>query len=81
MNAAAEGDFVIAFYNPVSKRRDWQLGKAREILLTERPESTPVVIGWNLGREGERITHTTEYVLRDVAAIGEHDSLFLKAIS
>ncbi|MFC4351059.1 precorrin-3B C(17)-methyltransferase [Fodinicurvata halophila] len=55
LKAAAEGDFVIAFYNPVSRRRRHQLARAKEILLTARPPQTPVVLGSNLGREGERM--------------------------
>ncbi len=64
LKAAAEGDFVVAFYNPVSKRRRTQLAAAREILLTVRPADTPVVLGFNLGREGETITVTTLGELR-----------------
>ena len=59
LKAAAEGDFVVAFYNPVSQRRRSQLAAAKEILLTKRPADTPVVIARNLGREGERITVVT----------------------
>jgi cobalt-precorrin 5A hydrolase/precorrin-3B C17-methyltransferase len=59
LKAAADGDFVIAFYNPVSKRRRTQLAAAREILLAARPADTPVVLGFNLGREGETLTVTT----------------------
>lgn len=59
VKAAAEGDFVIAFYNPVSKRRRTQLAAAREILLAHRPVDTPVVLGVNLGREGESVRVTT----------------------
>lgn len=59
LRAAADGDFVVAFYNPVSRRRTWQLGKACEILLTARPESTPVVIARNLGRDGEQVRVVT----------------------
>jgi precorrin-2 C(20)-methyltransferase len=40
--AAAQADFVIALYNPVSKKRTWQLPKAREILLKHRGRETPV---------------------------------------
>lgn len=64
LKAAAEGDFVVSFYNPVSKKRDWQLAKAREILLQHRPADTPVVIARNLGREGECVTLTTLDALR-----------------
>ncbi len=59
LKAAAEGDFVIAFYNPVSKRRRTQLAVAREILLKHRPADTPVVLGVNLGRAGESVRVTT----------------------
>tara|TARA_R110000751_G_scaffold189187_4_gene295276 strand:+ start:68420 stop:70264 length:1845 start_codon:yes stop_codon:yes gene_type:complete len=55
VRAAGAGDFVIAFYNPVSKRRRTQLAYARDELLKYRPFSTPVVLATNLGREGERI--------------------------
>jgi cobalt-precorrin 5A hydrolase/precorrin-3B C17-methyltransferase len=56
IRAAAMGDFVIAFYNPVSARRRTQLEKAKAILLKHRPAETPVVLARNLGREGETIT-------------------------
>ncbi|MEQ8505123.1 MAG: precorrin-3B C(17)-methyltransferase [Rhodospirillales bacterium] len=56
LTAAAEGDFVMALYNPVSKRRRWQLEKARDILLNHRPANTPVILARNLGRDGETIT-------------------------
>ena len=56
LKAAAEGDFVIAFYNPVSLRRRSQLAAAKEILLKKRPADTPVILARNLGREGERVT-------------------------
>ena len=57
LKSAAEGDFVIAFYNPVSKRRRWQIEVARDILLQHRPPETPVIIASNLGRNSEKITH------------------------
>ena len=40
--AAAEGDFVIALYNPASARRRRQITRAKEILLQHRPPDTPV---------------------------------------
>ncbi len=52
--AAAEGDFVIAFYNPVSRRRRTQLAHARDVLLRHRQPDTPVILASNLGRDGER---------------------------
>jgi cobalt-precorrin 5A hydrolase/precorrin-3B C17-methyltransferase len=55
LRAAAEGDFVVALYNPVSKRRRHQLATAAETLSRKRPADTPVVLARNLGRPGERV--------------------------
>ena len=55
VNAAAQGDFVIAFYNPVSKRRRTQLEYAKTVLLEHRPEDMPVILATNLGRDGEKV--------------------------
>ena len=59
IQGAGVGDFVIALYNPRSKGRDWQLAKAREILLEHRERSTPVAIARQLGRDNEQIRLTT----------------------
>ena len=64
LRAAARGDFVTAFYNPVSKRRRVALAKARQIFLDHRPKSTPVVIGRNLGRLDEQMSYTTLHQLK-----------------
>ena len=56
IRAAAAGDFVVALYNPRSKGRDWQLQKAKEILLDARPLTTPVVMARQLGRGEERVS-------------------------
>jgi len=55
VRAAAEGDFVIAFYNPRSKKRTDHLGQAMAILKASRLPSTPVVVARNLGRDGEQV--------------------------
>ncbi len=57
LKAAAEGDFVIAFYNPVSKRRRTLLAEAREILLQHRPANTPVLLASSLGRPEETLRY------------------------
>ncbi len=57
IEAAGMGDFVIAFYNPVSKRRRIGLAKARDILLKYRPAETPVLLASSLGRPEEDIKH------------------------
>jgi len=55
VKAAGEGDFVVAFYNPVSKKRRTQLAWARDELLKYRPTDTPVILATNLGRDGEKV--------------------------
>jgi len=53
LHAAGEADFVVALYNPSSRKRADYLQKACNILLSYRPASTPA--GWvrQAGREGE----------------------------
>jgi cobalt-precorrin 5A hydrolase/precorrin-3B C17-methyltransferase len=51
--AAAAADFVVALYNPRSKGRHWQLERARELLLAQRPPTTPVLLARQLGRAEE----------------------------
>jgi cobalt-precorrin 5A hydrolase/precorrin-3B C17-methyltransferase len=63
IKAASEGDFVVAFYNPVSKRRRKLLARAREILLEKRPPETPVIIARNLGRVDEEVYIVTLFNL------------------
>ena len=59
LKAAAKGDFVVAFYNPVSKRRRKQLAKAKKIFLKRRPPETPVLLASNLGRPTESLRFRT----------------------
>jgi len=55
LKAAAEGDFVIAFYNPRSLKRRDQLQRAFEILKPHRNPDTPVIVASNVGRPEENI--------------------------
>ena len=57
--AAAQGDFVVALYNPRSQRRDWQLLEARRILLGHRPPQTPVGLVREAYRPNQQTTLTT----------------------
>jgi len=68
LHSAGTGDFVVSFYNPVSKKRDWQLNTARDILLQYRPAETPVVLGRQLTRDDEsiRIIRLDELDAKDV---------------
>lgn len=52
---AAAGDFVIALYNPKSKRRTSQIREVREIVLGHRAASTPVGIVHHATRAGENM--------------------------
>jgi cobalt-precorrin 5A hydrolase / precorrin-3B C17-methyltransferase len=56
ITAAAQADFAIAFYNPVSKQRTWQLEEAKMLLLKWRSPQTPVVIARSLGRPKQQVT-------------------------
>ena len=54
VRAAAEGDFVVCFYNPRSGERDWQLAAALAVLREHRPASTPVGAVRQISRVGQR---------------------------
>jgi cobalt-precorrin 5A hydrolase / precorrin-3B C17-methyltransferase len=55
VTAAAQGDFVISFYNPRSLKRTDQIIKAFEILKPLRNPDTPVVLATSLGRPEENV--------------------------
>src|SRR6202167_2990480 len=59
LDAAASAGFVIALYNPVSRARPWQFGRAIERLRRHLPQATPLVFGRAVGRPDERVTVTT----------------------
>jgi cobalt-precorrin 5A hydrolase / cobalt-factor III methyltransferase / precorrin-3B C17-methyltransferase len=69
VRAAAEGDFVVCFYNPRSAGRDWQLAEARLLLLEHRKPDTPVGVVTDAHRPGQRVVLTTLGDL-DVAEVG-----------
>jgi cobalt-precorrin 5A hydrolase/precorrin-3B C17-methyltransferase len=68
VQAAASGDFVVVFYNPRSRGRDWQLGAALKILASDRPGNTPAGIVRNATRPGEVVVLTTLAALNPVQA-------------
>ncbi len=59
LHAAAEADFVIALYNPRSKKRVRQIEEAQKILLKYKSPDTPVGIVKSAYREKEHIVVTT----------------------
>jgi precorrin-3B C17-methyltransferase len=58
LRLAAQADFVLNLYNPKSKKRDWQIGRAREIILESRDGNTPVGVVSRATREGEEVSIT-----------------------
>lgn len=65
LRAAAEGDFSIALYNPMSKKRRDQLPRACDILLSVRSPETVCGLTRNVGRAGESYELLTLRQLRD----------------
>ena len=59
LRLAAEADFVIALYNPASKARPEQIGKAFALLKTCRAPETILMLARAVGRPDEDITITT----------------------
>ncbi|MEU1469406.1 precorrin-2 C(20)-methyltransferase [Streptomyces sp. NPDC005761] len=55
LRAAASADLVLALYNPGSRTRTWQVGKARDLLLEHRSPDTPVVLGRDVGGAAESV--------------------------
>jgi precorrin-3B C17-methyltransferase len=55
---AALADFVLVIYNPKSKKRNWQLTSARDIILQHRPATTPVAVVTGAMRENQQVSFT-----------------------
>ncbi len=82
LSAAAMADFVIVLYNPKSKKRDWQIKKARELILEHRDGSTPVGIVTGAMRENQTVAFTSldkidkaDIDMQTVVFIGSSSSL------
>ncbi|CAD6518194.1 precorrin-3B C(17)-methyltransferase [Paraburkholderia metrosideri] len=61
---AAEADLVMAFYNPISRARPWQLDKALDLVREVRSADTLVVLGRDIGRPGGTLRTLTLGELR-----------------
>ncbi len=59
LRAAAEADFVIALYNPASKARPDQLGKAFDLLRAVKAAGTPVLFVRAAGTSQSKVVTTT----------------------
>ncbi|RMQ50617.1 CbiG protein/precorrin-3B C17-methyltransferase [Pseudomonas cichorii] len=55
LDLAAQADLALAFYNPISRSRPWQLGKALDIVRRHRTPETPVTLGRDIGRPGQTL--------------------------
>ncbi len=55
LRAAAEAGFAMAFYNPVSRARPWQLGAAFDLLREMLPGDVPVMFVTAATRAEERV--------------------------
>jgi len=55
LDHAAAADLAMAFYNPISKARPWQLGRALDIVRRHRTPQTLVVLGRDIGRPAEAL--------------------------
>ena len=58
LDLAAQADLALAFYNPISRSRPWQLGQALDIVGRHRTPDTPVVLGRDIGRTGQTLRVT-----------------------
>jgi precorrin-3B C17-methyltransferase len=65
LTAAADGDFVLALYNPRSTKRHEPLRRALAILRARRAPGTPVGLVRNALRDGQDARVTTLGELRD----------------
>ncbi len=76
LEAAAAADFVVVLYNPKSRRRDWQLPAAIEILRAHRPDETPVGVVTGAMRPNQAVRIVALGAL-DAAAVGMQTTLFV----
>ena len=59
LRLAADGDFVIALFNPASKARPSRIAEAFDLLRAVRRGATPVALARAVGRADEKLTLTT----------------------
>jgi cobalt-precorrin 5A hydrolase / precorrin-3B C17-methyltransferase len=59
LDLAAEADLALAFYNPISRSRPWQLGVHWISSPVIALPATPVVLGRDIGRPGQTLRTLT----------------------
>jgi cobalt-precorrin 5A hydrolase/precorrin-3B C17-methyltransferase len=55
LDLACQADLALAFYNPISRSRPWQLGRALDIVRQHRSPETPVTLGRDIGRPAQTL--------------------------
>lgn len=64
LDLACQADLALAFYNPISRSRPWQLGRALEVVRQHRSPETPVTLGRDVGRPAQTLRVITLGELR-----------------
>lgn len=73
---AAMADFVIVIYNPKSRKRNWQLERAQEVILAHRDKATPVAVVTGAMRDNQEVVFTRLDELH-LASVGMQTILFV----
>lgn len=55
LHAIGAADMAVAIYNPASTERTWQVDELRDIMLTHRAPTTPVVVARAVGSAQEKV--------------------------
>jgi len=74
LHAVAQADMTTILYNPKSKKRVWQIQKAREIFLSYRSPKNLVSIGTDLTLDEEKV------IITDLEHMLEHEINMRSAI-
>ncbi|KQP30359.1 precorrin-3B C17-methyltransferase [Methylobacterium sp. Leaf102] len=68
LEAVLRADFVVSLYNPISKARPWQLGRALALTAEIRAPDTPVIFARAVSRPDEAIRVLTLAEARETTA-------------
>ncbi|KQP10677.1 precorrin-3B C17-methyltransferase [Methylobacterium sp. Leaf99] len=68
LDAVLRADFVVSLYNPISKARPWQLGRALALAAEIRAPDTPVIFARAVSRPDEALRVLTLAEARETTA-------------
>jgi precorrin-3B C17-methyltransferase len=68
LDAVLRADFVVSLYNPISKARPWQLGRALALAAAIRAPDTPVIFARAVSRPDEALRVLTLAEARETTA-------------